>query len=203
MSTPVCQTTQRGPVLGSIPDPSSSITPRMTSKLSDCAITINSRVWQTRKVSHHVVSPTPWWEFPSSYGTGRESWCQKGVWLVVLRTSPKISKDLVRGRAHEGHWSYVYKIPNGDMFRNWGIVTPLTLVYGYETWHKLSISNVLDLSQRKPSQKDAYGLEREDKQYGRLSLTKILGQTDGIVHQRIGTRQQSNREPKQPDPSWR
>ena len=54
---------KRGPVLGSTPDLSSGVIPGMTSKLNDCAITINSQVWQIRKVSHRVVSPTPQWEF--------------------------------------------------------------------------------------------------------------------------------------------
>ena len=189
MSIPVCQMTKRGSILASTPDFSLGLIPETTSKLIDCAITINSWIWQTRKVSHHDVSPTSWWESPLLWKLKGET-NVRWVFSQPLSRQVHEQRRLVLDYAHRRYWSYIHKMLDGDTFCNWGIVMPQVWIYRYETWHKLSISNMLNLSWSKPSQRDAYGLEWEVKQYGRLILTKILGQTDGVVHQQIGTKQQ-------------
>jgi len=113
LSTPVCQTTQRGPVLGSTPDFSSGVIPGMTLKLSDCAITINSWVWQTWKVSHCVVSPTPQWESLLLMWNDKGEPTLEGYSTSSSQDKSKDSKDLVQSWTYEGHWSYVRKIQEG------------------------------------------------------------------------------------------
>ena len=106
----------------------------MTLKLIDCAITINSQVWQTWKVSYHVVSPMPWWEFSLLMDAQRERPMIDGYSVSWTQSKSKDHEDLDLGRTLERRWSYVHKILDRDMFHKRGIVMPCTLIWEYETW---------------------------------------------------------------------
>ena len=75
---------------------------------------------------------------PSPHGNTTRRPTSQGCSTSCRQNKSKDSEDLVQGQTHEGRWSYVHKILDGDMFCYQGIVTPHALICGYKTWQSPS-----------------------------------------------------------------